>query len=117
MRNKLRRLERAVRGHLESFELEDGRRHYYDRTTTSLFLHCLACIKAQAECKPFPEPPETVRAIARAKDRRAALDQVCSPYADIIPYDTRVLVERGEIVPRSLVVGYELGEPIPDLSE
>jgi hypothetical protein len=27
------------------------------------------------------------------------------------------LLERGEIVPISLVVGYDLGEPLPDLSE
>jgi hypothetical protein len=35
----------------------------------------------------------------------------------LFPYEVEALVERGEIVPHSLVVGYELGEPLPDLSE
>jgi hypothetical protein len=35
----------------------------------------------------------------------------------MLPYDEQALVEGGEIVPISLVVGRELGEPLPDLSE
>jgi len=67
-----------------------------------------------------PEPPELVKALAQAKDRHAAFSRVFDgwnaglfPY----PYDVEALLERGEIVPISLVVGYELGEPLPDLSE
>jgi hypothetical protein len=75
------------------------------------------CLRAQAECKPFPKPPEIVRAIARAKDWGAALNQVFSATFDIFPYDVEALVEHGEIVPHSLVVGRELGRPLGDLSE
>jgi len=35
----------------------------------------------------------------------------------IFPYEVEALVERGELVPWSLVAGRELGEPLPDLSE
>jgi hypothetical protein len=74
-------------------------------------------LRAQGECKPFPKPPETVRAIARAKDWGAALNQVFSATFDIFPYDVEALVEHGEIVSRSLVVGRELGEPLGHFSE
>jgi hypothetical protein len=62
--------------------------------------------------------PQTVRAILRAKDRAAALAQIYGGGDfDTFPYDKEALVERGELVPRSMVVGRELGEPLPDLSE
>jgi hypothetical protein len=63
LRNKMRRLEAAARGNLESFILEDGSRHWYDVASGERFLHSLACLRAQGEGKTtFPEPPETVRA-------------------------------------------------------
>ena len=116
--NKLRRLENAMRGKLESFELEDGSRHYYDNSSAERFLHSMACLRAQGRGETtYPEPPESLRAILRAKDRRAALEQVYRGAFDIFPYDTEALLERGELVPRSMVVGRELGEPLEDLSE
>lgn len=119
LRDKMRRLENALRGSLESFELEDGSRHYYDPVSPDRFLHSMNCLRAQGDGEnTFPEPPETVRAITRAKDRSAALAQVYgSGSFDIFPYDTEALVERGELVPRSMVVGRELGEVLEDLSE
>jgi hypothetical protein len=118
LRNWVKRLEREARDGLESFILEDGSRHYYDSTSPDRFLHAMDCLRAQAECKPFPEPPQDVRAITRAKDRGAALNRVYgSGMFDIFPYDAEALVERGELVPRSMVVGRELGEPLEDLSE
>jgi hypothetical protein len=83
------------------------------------FLHSMNCLLAQGESKTtFPEPPETVLALLRAKDRAAALAQVCgSGSFDTFPYDTGALVDRGKLVPRSMVVGRELGEPLEDLSE
>ena len=120
MRAKLRRLEAAARGNLESFELEDGSRYWYDPSNAERFLHSLACLRAQGEGKTsFPAPPETARALTRAKDRAAAFDQVYGEGGSftVIPYDRESLVQRGELVPRSMVVGKELGEPIPDLSE
>ena len=117
---KLRRLEHAARKDLASFELEDRSRHYYDLSSAERFLHSMACLRAQGEGKTtFPEPPETVRALLRAKDRAAALEQVYGGGGSftLIPYDTETLVQRGELVPRSMVVGKELGEELPDLSE
>jgi len=115
-RDKLRRLEAAVRGHLASFELEDGAHFYYERQSGELFLHICDCLRNHQEAE-RPERPEIVKALARAKDRRAAYSEVFGTYWDMLPYDEQALVERGEIVPISLVVGRELGEPLPDLSE
>jgi hypothetical protein len=119
LRDKMRRLENAMRGNLESFVLEDGSRFYYDPVSAERFLHSMACLRAQGEGKTtFPEPPESVRALLRAKDRAAALAQLYpSGSSDIFPYDAEAIVERGELVPRSMVVGRELGEPTEDLSE
>jgi hypothetical protein len=118
LRGKLRRLERNANEDLASFVLEDGTRYYFNPTSAEIFLHSTACLRAQGDCEPFPEPPETVKAIARARDRRAALHQLYPNGSfGMFPYEVEPLVERGELVPRSLVAGRELGEPLPDLSE
>jgi hypothetical protein len=118
LRGKLRRLERNANEDLASFALEDGSRYYFDPQSGECFLHSMECMRAQGDCEPFPEPPETVKAIARAKDRRAALDQLYPNGSfGVFPYEVEALVERGELVPRSLVAGRELGEPLEDLSE
>ena len=119
VRGRLKRLERGSREDLASFVLEDGSRHYYDPQSGECFLHSMDCLRAQGDGVPFPEPPETVKAIARAKDRRAALDQLYPGGSfGVFPYEPVALVERGELVPRSLVAGRDLGDgPIPDLSE
>jgi hypothetical protein len=115
----LKRLERGSLEDLASFALEDGTRHYYDPQSGECFLHACDCLRAQGDGEPFPEPPETVKAIARARDRRAALEQLYPGGSfGVFPYEPEALVERGELVPRSLVVGWELGDgPIPDFSE
>jgi hypothetical protein len=120
LRRQLKRIEQSLRGTLGSFVLEDGSRYYYDPTSAECFLHSMDCLRAQGECEPFPEPPETVKAIARARDRRAAFEQVYGSEAGdfvVCPYEREALVERGELVPRSMVAGRELGEPLEDLSE
>ena len=118
MRSKLRRLEAAALGKLDSFILEDGSRFYFDPADATVFLHSMDCLRAQGKGKPtFPEPPPKVKAIARARDRAAALKQVYSGDFTVMPYDTEALIERGEFVPVSMVVGRELGEMLPDLSE
>ncbi len=120
LRQQLKRLEQSLRGALESFILEDGSRYFFNPMSGEIFLHSVACLCAQGEREPFPEPPETVKAIAKARDRRAAFEQVYGSEAGdfvVCPYEVEALVERGEFVPRSLVAGSELGEPLPDLSE
>jgi hypothetical protein len=118
-RSWLKRLERAASEDLESFVLEDGSRHYYDPASAERFLHSMDCLRAQGEGETtFPEPPEMVKVIARARDRRAVLNQLYPPgFFGVFPYEVEPLVERGELVPRSLVAGRELGEVLEDLSE
>ncbi len=120
MKAKLRRLERATREGLSSFELEGGGRHWYNPQQAGLeiLLYSLECLKLQGEGVPYPEPPEIVLALARAKNRRSVLTELMgSPTVGFLPFEPEPLLERGELVHRSLVAGYELGEPIPDLSE
>jgi hypothetical protein len=119
LRDQLRRLRHEMRGNMDSFLLEDGSRYYFDPMGTELIEHIFDCCHCQAEGVPFPEPPELIRAVAQARDRRGALHQVAGGGAlGLFPYLVEPLIERGEIVPRSLVEGRELGDgPIPDLSE
>ena len=119
LKGQLRRLERGLRGTLESFVLEDGSRYYYSPTSAECFLHSMDCLRAQGEGKTtFPEPPETVKAIARARDKGAALNQLYpSGSFGVFPYHVDAFLERGELVPRSLVAGRVLGEVLEDLSE
>jgi hypothetical protein len=119
LKGHLKRIEQSLRGTLDSFVLEDGSRFYYDPTSAECFLHSMDCLRAQGEGKTtFPEPPETVKAIARARDRGVALNQLYpSASFGIFPYDVEALLERGKLVPRSMVVGRELGEVLEDLSE
>src|SRR5215210_8219649 len=115
LRGWLRRLERGAREDLASFVLEDGSRYYFDPASGECFLHSMDCLRAQGDCEPFPEPPETEKAIARARDRRAALNQLYPNGSfGVFPYEVESLIERGELVPRSLVAGreLELGEPL-----
>jgi hypothetical protein len=119
LRGWIKRLEHSARDDLASFVLEDGSRYYFDPVSGDCFLHAMECLRAQGEGMPFPEPPETMKAIARARDRRSALKQLYpnGTALSVFPYEEEALVERGELVPRSVVVGRELGEPVEDLSE
>jgi hypothetical protein len=118
LRGKLSRLERGAREDLASFVLEDGSRYYYNPISGECFLHSMDCLRAQGDCEPFPEPPETLKAVARARNRRVAFDRLYPRGSlSVFPYEEEALVERGELVPRSLVAGRELGEPLEDLSE
>jgi hypothetical protein len=87
LRGWLKRLERDARGDLESFVLMDGSRYYYNPISGECFLHSMDCLRAQHYGTPYPEPPETLKAITRARDRRAALSQLYSGTFDIFPYD------------------------------
>jgi transposase len=119
LRDKVRQLERAASEDLESFILEDGSRFYYDPTSGERFLHSMDCLRAQGEGKrTLPAPPETIKAVTRARDRAGALNQLYPGSSfGVFPYDVDALLERGELVPRSMVAGRELGEVLEDLSE
>ncbi len=74
---------------------------------------------AQADGSDFPPPPEILRKIAQAQDRRKALEAIGGGGSFcMLPYERDALIERGKLIPRSIVVGHELGEgPILDVSE
>jgi hypothetical protein len=119
-RGWVKRLEHSSRGDLRSFLLEDGTRYYYDPSSPEIFLHGMDFGSAQFNGDPLPEPPETIKAITRARNRAAALDAVVTGDPDNFPYERDALIADGELVPRSLVAGYELGEKIEgskDLAE
>jgi hypothetical protein len=97
LRCKLRRLELGARGNLTSFMLEDGSRHYYNPESGECFLHACDCVRAGFEGEAFPEPPETIKALTRARNRAAALDKVCGGLG-LFPYEREALIERGELV-------------------
>ena len=117
MRGRLRRLQVAVRGALDYIELADGSRHWYDPAETAKELYLYSCDCARAgRVADRPEPPEIVRAVAGARDRRAALDAL-EP-VPFWPYEDEPFFERGELVHRSLIAGRDVDEePCEDLSE
>ncbi len=107
----MKRLERGARGDLASFVLEDGTRHYLDPESGECFLHSMACMRAGSNGEPFPEPPETIKALTRARDRAAALETCGGGIFNSFPYEREPFIERGELVPASWI------KPIEDLSE
>jgi hypothetical protein len=120
IRDKLRRLQRAAQGHLEYIELEDGTRYWYEpqEVGIELFKHTTNSLKADYKGEKRPEAPQILKAISQAKDRRTALEAVFEePWKAFIAFDLSVLIERGELVPRSMVAGKQYGEPLEDLSE
>jgi hypothetical protein len=118
LRRRLKRLERAARGNLASFELLDGTRFYYNPQTLELFSHWYDCLTAGNPDK-WPEPPEAVRKVTKAKDPRAALESIRGGGTlDVIPYDPEALTTERVIKPRSLVAGRDVyDQDVEDLSE
>ena len=114
MRSKLRRLERAARGHLDSFELRDGNTYYYDRleTTKELFLHSVKCLGADS-LEDWPAPPEIYMKLLEARAPAAVLasfDPPGGPAFAEFPYDRDTLVSERRLAP--LFTG-----PVEDLSQ
>ena len=119
LRNWIKRIEKAARGNLESFELLDRSRYYFDPLSGELFLHWCDCIRA-GNPPDWPEPPEVVRKLCEAKDVRRALDEVVEgggAFSTFV-YDTEVLINERRLEPRSLVAGREPhDQDVEDLSE
>ncbi len=122
LRDTIRRLERTARGHLSWFELASGTRYYFDPMQAARAVYLYYCAAGRADCdrEPRPEPPDVLKAVANAKDRRQALSAVMAG-SSFLPVEEEALAERGEFVPVSLVAGrsYEevLAAGVPDLSE
>ena len=108
LRNLLRRLEKSAEGQADSFELADGTRFWYDPSEVfiEVFAHGSESLKADYRDEDRPEPPEILQALTKAKVRESAVWKLypkgSSPF---LVYDVDILVERGELVPRSMLAG------------
>ena len=104
LRDRFRRLEKVTRDKLTHFELQNGRRYYFNpqEAFTTTFRFFSDSITADYKREPRPDPPELLKAVAAAKDRGEALSRVMGGFSHL-PLDREALVERGEFVPRSLV--------------
>jgi hypothetical protein len=111
MRSKIRRLERAAREGLSSFELLDGSRYWFSSESFSeVFGHYLECLKTGAH--DWPDPPEVVKKVAEAQDVEEATERV---FGSFLPYDKKALIEERRLVPRALVTVFdsEKGTHVP----
>ncbi len=110
-----------MRGSMESFELADGQRYYFDKGEAygAAFLFFSDSLRADHSGEPRPEPPEVLQAVAGARDREDALSRALGGFAHILPVDREALISRGELTPRPLVQGVELEDlgELEDLSE
>jgi hypothetical protein len=114
----MKRLEHAARGDLESFELLDGSRYYFDRMEAhkAVFLHWFACIEA-GNPYDWPPAPELLQKLCEARDVDSALEVVASK-DEILPYDRDILITERRLEPRSLVAGRDVyDQVVEDLSE
>jgi hypothetical protein len=103
MKNKIRRLERAARGSLASFELLDGSTYWYDpEVFLEVFHFYLECLASSAH--DWPDPPEPVKMVLQAKDVEAAIPQV---FGSFLPFDRELLVKERRLVPRALVSSFD----------
>jgi hypothetical protein len=121
LKAKLGKLQRAMLGKLDSFELADGTRFFYapQEAFAQAFMFFSDSMKADHDGEPRPDPPEILRAVAGARDREDALSRALGGFSHLLPVDKDALVERGEFVPRSLVAGVEYEDlgALEDLSE
>jgi hypothetical protein len=122
-RDRLRRLQKAMHGNIDSFELADGSRYWFDPAGAckELFGYWSASLRAVHREEPRPNPPEILKAVAGAADRERAFRQAYSQAPTLwCPLDTETLILRGELVPHSLMPGRDAEEPspgYPNLSE
>ena len=110
----LKRVEQAARGDLASFTLTDGSKHYYSPSSPERLLHTFDCMRASYSGEPYPEPPETIKALCKARDRAAAFEAVAGGTFGMFPYQVEALVERGELVARSMVASPSEAEDFPE---
>jgi hypothetical protein len=107
IRGWVKRLERASREDLASFELLDGSRYYFDPASPELFMHWYECGKA-GSAHNWPEPPEVLRKLTEAKDVERAIELVRDEGSwDFLVYDIEILVAERSLEPRGLVSRYD----------
>ena len=129
IRSWVKRVERAARGDLASFELLDGSTYFYNPATWELFLHWYECL-GHRSAHDWPPPPEVIRKLCEARDPEAALGALMDQQGTFgsLVYDPDVLINERRLEPRGLVSRYDprTGEryiddpynsPVEDLSE
>ena len=106
-RDKLRKLNKMMRGALESIPQRHGSVFHLDpdEAVGQTFDYWAECVEADYRRQPRPEPPECLQAVANAVDRRAALAKVMQGYPHL-PLDAEALVERGVFVARPMAPSY-----------
>lgn len=84
-RDKLRRLQRVLRGNLGAVEQVDGSTFYFDPTEEmkTVFLFFSYSLRSVHDNKERPEPPAVVKAVANAKDRKRAYEKL--PLSHMLP--------------------------------
>jgi hypothetical protein len=114
VKDKLTHLERAARGEVESFELRDGSRFYFDylQTARAMYLHSIKCHTADT-VEEWPAPLQIHLKLLEARDPATVLthlDPPGGPQFAPLPYDRNTLISERRLVP--LFTG-----PVKDLSE
>jgi hypothetical protein len=109
-RNELKRMRESTG--TSSFQLEDGSHFYFEPSQYGLevFMASMQVLEADGEGEVRSPPHPLLVALARAKDRRAAMRQVYPNWREKPPmlgYDLGVLVREGRLEPYSLVKGRE----------
>jgi hypothetical protein len=114
LRGWIKRLERASREDLNSLELLDGSRYYFDPLSWDLFMHWVECGKA-GNARNWPEPPEVVRKLTEAKDVERAIEKVRGKGWNCLVYDEETLITERRLEPRPLVsrCDPETGKRVP----
>ena len=106
LRDALSRLRREMRGEMESFELMDGSRYYFDPASWDLFEHWMECGKA-GSARNWPPPPEVVQKLTEAKDVARAIEKVRGEGWNALVYDEETLIRERRLKPRPLVSRYD----------
>ena len=108
---RLNKIEKAVQADVVSFELNDG--HKYRHSSEGgreLSRHAANCARADYQRKPRPPVPEVFYALANAKNRSRAVEQLYPDWSlkrPFCPYNLEVLVRDGEIVDEKFAPSYE----------
>jgi hypothetical protein len=112
LRSWMKRMERAAKGNMASFELLDGSRYYFDPLSWDLFMHWCECIRA-GSAHNWPQAPEVLRKVCEAKDVERALEEVLGEGTwGTFVYDPEVLINERRLEPRGLVTSRD-----PDTGE
>jgi hypothetical protein len=114
LRSWVRSLERRSKRGLESFELLDGSRFYYDpaRAYKDLFVYSYDALLGN----PWPRPPEILRRLTEAADIRAALKQLEPANAEVVLVSVGELFDMDALLGRRELIPLEQ-KPAEDLSE